>query len=145
MSICSSVLPTPKGGARDLPSFGVALLLCAGAGRIPVATTSLDACQKTAVQVRYLPGSANVAYRQEPNRIPTVAGLRTLSTSPGYEVKELAIGLAAAIILDATIIRALRVTALMRLLGQANWWMPKWTRAALRIPEQALGANLTTS
>ena len=51
-----------------------------------------------------------------------------LSTSPGYEIKSLAIGLAAGIIFDATVIRALLVPALMRLLGDANWWMPKWTR-----------------
>jgi RND superfamily putative drug exporter len=56
-----------------------------------------------------------------------------LSTSPGYEVKPLAIGLAAGIILDATVIRALLVPALMRLLGQANWWMPNWTRSVLLI------------
>ena len=59
-----------------------------------------------------------------------------LSTSPGYEVKPLAIGLAAGIILDATVIRALLVPALMRLLGDANWWMPNWTRVALRIPRR---------
>jgi putative drug exporter of the RND superfamily len=57
-----------------------------------------------------------------------------LSTSPGYEIKPLAIGLAAGIILDATVIRALLVPALMRMLGTANWWMPKWTRIALRVP-----------
>jgi RND superfamily putative drug exporter len=57
-----------------------------------------------------------------------------LSTSPGYEVKPLAIGLAAGIILDATVVRALLVPALMRLLGDANWWMPSWTRTALRLP-----------
>ena len=57
-----------------------------------------------------------------------------LSTSPGYEVKSLAIGLAAGIIFDATVIRALLVPALMRLLGDANWWMPDWTRIALRLP-----------
>ncbi len=56
-----------------------------------------------------------------------------LSTTPGFEVKELAIGLAAGIILDATVIRALLVPALMQLLGNSNWWMPRWTRAALRI------------
>jgi putative drug exporter of the RND superfamily len=58
-----------------------------------------------------------------------------LSTTPGYEIKLIAIGLAAGIILDATVIRALLVPALMRLLGPANWWMPTWTRIALRIPE----------
>ncbi|MEA2265557.1 MAG: trehalose monomycolate/heme transporter [Solirubrobacteraceae bacterium] len=58
-----------------------------------------------------------------------------LSTSPGYEIKPLAIGVAAGIIFDATVIRALLVPALMRLLGDANWWMPDWTRTALHIPK----------
>jgi RND superfamily putative drug exporter len=56
-----------------------------------------------------------------------------LSSSPGFEVKEFAIGLAAGIIFDATVIRALLVPALMRLLGPANWWIPEWTRRALFI------------
>src|SRR5262249_25954446 len=56
-----------------------------------------------------------------------------LSTSPGYEVKPLAIGLAAGIILDATVVRALLAPAVMRLLGDANWWMPHWTRVVLHI------------
>jgi RND superfamily putative drug exporter len=51
-----------------------------------------------------------------------------LSTSPGYEIKPLAIGLAAGIILDATVIRALLVPAFMKLLGDANWWTPSWSR-----------------
>ncbi len=59
-----------------------------------------------------------------------------LSTSPGYEVKPLAIGIAAGIILDATVIRSLLVPALMRLMGDANWWMPRWTSTALRIPHR---------
>jgi RND superfamily putative drug exporter len=57
-----------------------------------------------------------------------------LSTSPGYEIKPLAIGLAAGIIFDATVVRALLVPSLMKLLGEANWWMPNWTRVALRLP-----------
>ena len=57
-----------------------------------------------------------------------------LSTSPGYEVKPLAIGLAAGIIFDATVIRALLVPALMKLLGDWNWWMPRWIGTLLRIP-----------
>jgi RND superfamily putative drug exporter len=66
-----------------------------------------------------------------------------LSSSPGFEIKEFAIGLAAGIIFDATVIRALLVPALMRLLGEANWWMPQWTRTLLfirggeRVPEPA--------
>src|SRR5919202_7017198 len=69
-----------------------------------------------------------------------------LSSSPGFEVKEFAIGLAAGIIFDATVIRALLVPALMRLLGPANWWLPERARSVLFIrgrdvpeaqPEQA--------
>ena len=60
-----------------------------------------------------------------------------LSSSPGYEIKVFAIGLAAGIIFDATVIRALLVPALMKLLGDWNWWMPKWTRSALFIREPA--------
>ena len=56
-----------------------------------------------------------------------------LSTSPGYEIKPLAIGLAAGIIFDATVIRALLVPALMKLLGDANWWMPNWLGIVLRV------------
>jgi RND superfamily putative drug exporter len=59
-----------------------------------------------------------------------------LSSSPGFEIKEFAIGLAAGIIFDATVIRALLVPALMRLLGNANWWMPHWTRRALFIRQR---------
>jgi RND superfamily putative drug exporter len=59
-----------------------------------------------------------------------------LSTSPGYEIKPLAIGIAAGIIFDATVIRALLVPALMKLFGDANWWMPNWTRVALRLPHR---------
>jgi RND superfamily putative drug exporter len=59
-----------------------------------------------------------------------------LSTSPGYEIKPLAIGLAAGIIFDATVIRALLVPALMKLLGNANWWLPNWLGIVLRIPRR---------
>jgi RND superfamily putative drug exporter len=60
-----------------------------------------------------------------------------LSTSPGYEIKSLAIGIAAGIIFDATVIRALLVPALMKLFGAANWWMPNWARVGLRLPDPA--------
>jgi len=59
-----------------------------------------------------------------------------LSASPGYEVKLFAVGLAAGIIFDATVIRALLVPSLMRLMGRANWWMPQWTRSMLFIRER---------
>ncbi len=56
-----------------------------------------------------------------------------LSSTPGYEVKSLAIGIAAGMIFDATVIRALLVPALMKLLGDWNWWMPRWMGIVLRV------------
>jgi RND superfamily putative drug exporter len=47
-----------------------------------------------------------------------------LSTSPGVDIKQFGIGLAAGIIFDATVIRALLVPAIMRLAGSWNWWFP---------------------
>jgi RND superfamily putative drug exporter len=47
-----------------------------------------------------------------------------LASGPGVDIKQFGIGLAAGIIFDATVIRALLVPALMRLLGKWNWWMP---------------------
>jgi RND superfamily putative drug exporter len=41
-------------------------------------------------------------------------------------IKLFAIGLAAAIFVDATIVRMVLVPATMELLGDANWWLPKW-------------------
>jgi RND superfamily putative drug exporter len=43
-------------------------------------------------------------------------------------MKMLGLGIAFAILLDATIVRALLVPALMRLLGDANWWAPRWMK-----------------
>ncbi len=62
-----------------------------------------------------------------------------LSSSPGVDIKQFGIGLAAGIIFDATVIRALLVPALMRLLGEWNWWLPDFAARALfvRRGEQA--------
>jgi len=41
-------------------------------------------------------------------------------------IKLFGLGLAVAVLLDATIIRLLLVPATMELLGDKNWWMPRW-------------------
>ena len=41
-------------------------------------------------------------------------------------VKQFGIGLAVAVILDATVVRCLLVPALMILMGKINWYMPGW-------------------
>jgi RND superfamily putative drug exporter len=54
-----------------------------------------------------------------------------LSTSPGTDVKQFGIGLAAGVIFDATIIRALLVPSVMQLLGEWNWYFPRWSARLL--------------
>jgi uncharacterized membrane protein YdfJ with MMPL/SSD domain len=41
-------------------------------------------------------------------------------------VKELGVGMGVALLLDVTLVRALLVPATMQLLGDWNWWAPKW-------------------
>ena len=41
-------------------------------------------------------------------------------------IKELGLGCAVAIALDATLVRLILVPAAMKLLGDWNWWMPSW-------------------
>jgi RND superfamily putative drug exporter len=55
-----------------------------------------------------------------------------LSTSPGTDIKQFGIGLAAGIIFDATVIRTLLVPSIMRLMGRWNWWLPPFAARALR-------------
>ena len=72
---------------------------------------------------------------QRSGRIITAAALVlafsfvAFATSSVTIMKMLGIGIAFAILLDATIIRALLVPALMRLFGDLNWWAPKWMKA----------------
>jgi putative drug exporter of the RND superfamily len=67
-----------------------------------------------------------------------------LSASPGTEIKILATALAAGILLDATIVRAMLAPAAVSILGRANWWLPRLPARLLRVkpspprPETAL-------
>jgi RND superfamily putative drug exporter len=45
---------------------------------------------------------------------------------PLRQIKLFGLGLAAAVLVDATIVRMVLVPATMELLGEANWWYPKW-------------------
>ena len=55
-----------------------------------------------------------------------------LSTGPGLDIKLFGIGLAAGVIIDATLIRLLLVPSTMQLLGRWNWWLPGWLATVLR-------------
>jgi uncharacterized membrane protein YdfJ with MMPL/SSD domain len=59
-------------------------------------------------------------------------------TSQLVFIKELGLGTALAVLIDATIIRALLVPSLMQLLGRWNWWAPAPLRrlhARIRLSE----------
>jgi putative drug exporter of the RND superfamily len=56
-----------------------------------------------------------------------------LSASPGTEVKIFATALAAGILIDATIVRAILVPAVVAILGRWNWWLPHRPARMLRV------------
>ena len=55
-----------------------------------------------------------------------VVGFMAFGLSSVVILKQIGLGLALAIFLDATIVRALVVPSTMRLMGKWNWWSPKW-------------------
>jgi RND superfamily putative drug exporter len=57
----------------------------------------------------------------------------SLASTPATDVKIMATGLGAGILLDATVIRALLVPALVSLFGRWNWWLPAWAARPLRV------------
>jgi uncharacterized membrane protein YdfJ with MMPL/SSD domain len=80
---------------------------------------------------------------QRTGRIITSAALllgvvvAAFSTSGIVFIKMIGLGMVLALILDATVVRALLVPATMRLLGRANWWAPEplarfWQRYGIR-------------
>jgi RND superfamily putative drug exporter len=58
--------------------------------------------------------------------IVMVAVFSTFATLSMTSMKQLGVGLAVAIFLDATIVRGLLVPAVMTLLGERNWYLPRW-------------------
>ena len=65
-------------------------------------------------------------------RVITSAALIMVSVFGGFVLgddpttKMFGLGLAVAILLDATVVRMVLVPALMKLMGEANWWLPGW-------------------
>ncbi len=55
------------------------------------------------------------------------------ATLPIIDMKEMGVGLAAAVLIDATVIRAVLLPATMRLLGDRNWYLPRWLNWLPRI------------
>jgi RND superfamily putative drug exporter len=65
-------------------------------------------------------------------RVITSAALIMISVFLGFvltddvTIKMFGVGLATAVFLDATVVRMVLVPATMALLGNANWWLPRW-------------------
>jgi RND superfamily putative drug exporter len=60
-------------------------------------------------------------------------GFVAMSSAPSTQVKMIATGLGAGIILDATLIRALLVPAAVSLFGGLNWWLPPFVARVLHV------------
>jgi putative drug exporter of the RND superfamily len=50
------------------------------------------------------------------------------------------LGLATAVLLDATVVRMILVPATMELLGERNWWLPAWLDR--RLPVLSFGGSV---
>ena len=84
-------------------------------------------------------GEAVVGALARTGRLVTCAALIlaisfiSLTTNPDIQVRVIATGLAAGIVLDAILVRTLLVPALVAILGRWNWWMPPGAARLLRI------------
>ncbi|MFJ3894789.1 MMPL family transporter [Streptomyces sp. NPDC090083] len=76
----------------------------------------------TRAVARGITGSAGTVTSAAVVMVAVFAIFATLST---LDMKQLGVGLAAAILLDATVIRAVVLPSAMILLGRANWWTPR--------------------
>jgi putative drug exporter of the RND superfamily len=85
-------------------------------------------------------GNAAIAGIARTGRLVTSAALilflafAALAAAPQTSIKIFATGLGAGILLDATVVRALLLPALISLLGSWNWWLPRPIAWLLRIP-----------
>jgi uncharacterized membrane protein YdfJ with MMPL/SSD domain len=55
-----------------------------------------------------------------------VAVFAIFASLPTLDIKQLGVGLAAAVLIDATVIRSVLLPATMKLLGEWNWYLPHW-------------------
>jgi uncharacterized membrane protein YdfJ with MMPL/SSD domain len=65
-----------------------------------------------------------------------VGAFAVFALMPILDMKEMGIGLAAAVLIDATIVRAVLLPATMKLLGDANWYLPSWLEWLPRVEHE---------
>ena len=82
-------------------------------------------------------------------RLVTAAGLIMFAAFMGFVagsivgLQQFGLGLAAAILIDVTIIRALLVPSAMKLFGRWNWWLPDWAAKVFRVDPSPLEGSAT--
>jgi len=80
-------------------------------------------------------------------RLVTAAGLIMFAAFMGFVagsivgLQQFGFGLAAAIIIDVSIIRALLVPSVMKLFGRWNWWLPDWAARVARVAPSPLATK----
>ncbi len=62
-----------------------------------------------------------------------VAIFAVFATLSMQDMKQMGVGLAVAVLLDATVVRAVLLPSVMALLGEANWYLPRWLGRLPRI------------
>jgi RND superfamily putative drug exporter len=60
---------------------------------------------------------------------------------PTLDIKQLGVGLAIAVLLDATLIRGVLLPATMKMLGEWNWYLPRWLRWLPRVRLETTSAK----
>jgi RND superfamily putative drug exporter len=68
-------------------------------------------------------------------------GFVSLASGPETDLKVMATGLGAGILLDALVVRCLLVPALVGVLGRWNWWLPAWAAKVLHVAPSPLAAG----
>jgi RND superfamily putative drug exporter len=84
---------------------------------------------------------------EKTGRLVTAAGLIMFAAFMGFVagtvvgLQQFGFGLAAAILIDVTVVRSLLVPSAMKLFGQYNWWLPAGVARVVRVPASPLGEH----
>ncbi|HSC73638.1 MAG TPA: MMPL family transporter [Gaiellaceae bacterium] len=97
-----------------------------------------DRGMKTEDAVEY--GIATTAGVVSSAALVMVGAFAVFALMPILDMKEMGIGLAAAVLIDATIVRAVLLPATMKLLGDWNWYLPNWLQWLPRLEHEPVPA-----
>ena len=128
---CSGSTPT----ARSSPGCRCSCSRCCSASRWTTTCSSSAASRSWPTAARSTSEAVARGIRATAGTVTAAAAVMvavfaifaTLST---LDIKQMGVGLAVAVLIDATIIRGVLLPATMKLLGRWNWYLPRWLRLA---------------